>query len=158
MGHRQLLSPERRPATANRRAAISELGAGLFEVSVTLFLLITVAVYSMQTTLAAFQAQNWSVIQTMTDAQASIETAFAQRWIYGQIASSGRWPVYPNFASSTVTAGQTPGGPINVEVRRTCHVNNDPVSGLQSYLLESYVTYTNGNRSYCKLSKVVRTQ
>jgi hypothetical protein len=158
MGYRQLLKPERRAATANRRVAISELGAGLFEVSITLFLLITVAVYSMQTTLAAFQAQNWSVIQTMTDAQASIETAFAQRWIYQQIASSGRWPVYPNFVSSTVMAGQTPSGPVNVEVRRTCHVNTDPVSGLQSYLLESYVTYTNGNRSYCKLSKVVRTQ
>lgn len=138
--------------------AISEVGSGLFEVSITLFLLITVAVYSMQTTLAAFQAQNWSVIQTMTDAQASIETAFAQRWIYGQIATSGRWPVYPNVVRSTVTAGQTPNGPVNVEVRRTCHVNTDPVSGMQYYLLESYVTYANGQRSYCKLSKVVRTQ
>ena len=136
----------------------SQLGSGLFEVSLTLFLLITIAVFGMQTTLASFQAQNWSVIQTVTDAQASIETAFAQRWIYNQIASSGRWPVYPNFVSSIVTAGKTPNGPVNVEVRRTCHVNTDPVSGLQYYLLESYVTYTNGKRSYCKLSKVVRTQ
>jgi hypothetical protein len=158
MGYRQLLNPERQAATAGRRMSISELGSGLFDVSVTLFLLITIAVYSMQTTLASYQAQNWSVIQTMTDAQASIETAFAQRWIYGQIASSGRWPVYPNFVSSTVTAGQTPNGPVNVGVRRTCHLNTDPVSGVQYYLLESYVTYTNGKRSYCKLSKVVRTQ
>ena len=158
MGCRQLLNPGTHASKTLRRRPASELGSGLFEVSLALFLLITVAVYSMQTALAAYQAQNWSVIQTMTDAQASIETAFAQRWIYGQIASSGRWPVYPQFVSSTVTAGQTPYGPVNVEVRRTCHVNTDPVSGVQYYLLESYVTYTSGKRSYCKLSKVVRTQ
>lgn len=152
MGYRKLLTPRW------RAVAVSERGSGLFEVSLTLFLLITVAVYSMQTTLVSYQARNWSVIQTMTDAQASIETAFAQRWVYGQIASSGRWPVYPQFITSTVTAGQAPGGPVNVQVRRTCHVSTDPASGVQSYLLESYVTYTNGNRTYCKLSKVVRMQ
>jgi hypothetical protein len=160
MGHRKLLNPgwHGRAANAGCRAPTSELGSGLFEVSLSLFLLITVAVYSMQTAVASYQAQAWSVIQTMTDAQASVETAYAQRWVYGQIASSGRWPVYPNFLSSSATAGQTPNGPINVEIRRTCHVSTDPASGLQNYLLESYVTYTNGKRSYCKLSKVLRTQ
>ena len=34
----------------------------------------------------------------------------------------------------------------------------DPVTGALSYLLETYVVYTNGQRTYCKVSKVFRSQ
>ena len=34
----------------------------------------------------------------------------------------------------------------------------DPVTGALSYLLESYVVYKNGQRTYCKVSKVYRSQ
>jgi Tfp pilus assembly protein PilV len=142
-----------------RRRSRDEAGFSLVEVTVALFLLMTIAVFGLQTMTAAWMSENWSIMQSMTDAYAAIETANAQRWTFGAIASSNRWPVYPNSATTTaVPIGQTPSRTVTATVTRTCRSNIDPVTNAQSYLLESYVLYKDGLRQYFKVSKVYRDQ
>jgi hypothetical protein len=140
----------------NNRAR--EAGVSLVELSVALFLLTAVAVFGFQTMISGWMLQNSSIMQSMTDAYAGIETAYAQRWTFANIPASGRWPIYPASASSVVTVGKTPKGPVNATVVRTSHQYTDPLTLAQSYMLESYVVYKDELRQYCKVSKVYRTE
>jgi hypothetical protein len=154
--------PSRLRIEANRFGAAqlrrSEGGFSLVEVSIALFLLITIAVFGLKTMTSAWMLQNWSIMQNMTDAYAGIETAFAQRVPFASI-ESGRWPVYPASASTVVTIGVTPRKALTATVVRTRIASTlDPVTGAQSYLLESYVNYQDSLRQYCKVSKVYRDQ
>ena len=108
--------------------------------------------------MSGWMLQNSSIIQSMTDAYAGIETAYAQRWTFAEIPTSGRWPVYPASSSTTVTIGKTPKGPVNATVVRTSRTSTDPVTLVQSYMLESYVVYKDELRQYCKVSKVYRAE
>jgi hypothetical protein len=142
--------------------------------SVTLFLLMSVATFTMKTIASGWLQQNWSILQSMTDARAGIETAYAQRWVFTAINSSDvesipdpnltkatpytLWPVYPIYATSQAVIGQTPFAQVTATIVRTCHPSTDAVTGAQSYLLESYVVYKEGTRQYCKVSKVDREQ
>jgi hypothetical protein len=135
-----------------------EAGVSLVELSVALFLLTTVAVFGFQTMMSGWMLQNSAIMQSMTDAYAAIETAYAQRWTFADIPTSGRWPVYPASTSTAVTIGKTPKGPVNATVVRTSHLSTDPLTGAQSYMLESYVVYRDELRQYCKVSKVYRTE
>jgi hypothetical protein len=149
-----------------------EAGVSLVEMSIALVLFTTVAVFGFQTIMAGWILQNSAIMQSMTDARAGIETAYAQRWVFAAINSSDveaipnptkttpytLWPVYPASITSTVTIGSTPKGPVNATVVRTCHQYTDPLTRAQSYMLESYVVYQDKLRQYCKLSKVYRSQ
>lgn len=146
--------------------------------TVTLFLLMTIALFGMKTMVSAFLLQNWSIGQSMTDAAAGIETANAQRYVFSDIENGGiaaipRWGVYPAVVTSTsVTIGKWPSlsvpvataSPVQATIIRTYHRypttpgTVDPVTGAVSYLLESYVVYQDGQRKYCKVSKVYRGQ
>jgi len=161
-----------RPSSAFAKNRPSEGGFSLVETSITLFLLMTIASFGLQTMTSAWMLENSSIVQSMTDAQAAIETAYAQRWVFAAIPSSDveanpdptktnsytLWPVYPASSSVALNIGQTPAKTITATVVRTCHSSTDPVTGAQSYLLESYVTYKDGLRQYCKVSKVYRSQ
>jgi hypothetical protein len=140
------------------RGRFREAGVSLVELSISLFLLMAIAIFGLQTMTSAWLTQNWSIVQSMTDAYAGIETAYAQRWTFANIPTSNRWPVYPASSSTNVTIGKTPKGPVNATVVRTSHQNTDPLTGAQSYMLESYVLYQDHLRQYCKVSKVYRTQ
>jgi hypothetical protein len=135
-------------------------GWSLIELTVSLFLLMTIALVGMQTMVSGFLMQNWSIGQSMTDACAGIETAFAQRELFANIPTDGRWGIYPAAITTVgVVIGQTPFQPVKATLTRTYHVYTlDPVTGALSYLLETYVVYTNGQRTYCKVSKVFRSQ
>jgi hypothetical protein len=140
--------------------------------SVALFLLTAVAVFGFQTMMSGWMLQNSSIMQSMTDAYAGIETAYAQRWTFAAIPSSDvesnpdptktnlytLWPVYPASTSTVVTIGQTPKGPVNATVIRTSRPSTDPLTLAQSYMLESYVVYKDELRQYCKVSKVYRSE
>jgi hypothetical protein len=149
-----------------------QVGVSLVELSVALFLLTAVAVFGFQTMMSGWMLQNSSIMQSMTDARAAIETAYAQRWTFAAIPSSDvesnpdptktnlytLWPVYPASTSAVVTIGKTPKGPVNATVVRTSHQYTDPLTLAQSYMLESYVVYKDELRQYCKVSKVYRTE
>jgi hypothetical protein len=135
-------------------------GWSLVELTVTLSLLVGIALFGMKTMASAFMLQNWSIGQSMTDAYAGIETAYAQRYVFADIEKYGRWGPQPNSAITTngVTIGQTPSGPVTANVVRIYQKNTDAVTGTLSYLLESYIVYQDGQRTYCKVSKVYRSE
>ena len=141
-----------------------EGGWSLIELTISLFLLMAIALFGMNTMVSGFTMQNWSIGQSMTDAYAGIETAYAQRIVFANIPSDGRWSIYPFGTNAvgtttTVTIGQTPFNTVTAKVTRTCcQYTLDPVTAAPSYMLESYVVYTSGKRSYCKVSKVYRSE
>jgi hypothetical protein len=135
-----------------------ESGSALIELSVALFLIMTISTMTIQTMTSSWLMQNWTLAQSMTDAYAAIETANAQRWVFSEIQSSGRWLQYPATATVPVTIGSTPHGAVNGTVYRTYALSQDPTTLMQTYILESYVVYQDGQRKYCKLSKVIRTE
>ena len=158
MGRGTILS--RKNHTIGRSAR--EGGWSLIELTVTLSLLMAIALFGMKTMGSAFMLQNWSIGQSMTDAYAGIETAYAQRCVFSvaDIENSGRWGAYPAaITTNGVTIGQTPSRQVTATVIRTYHQPpTDPVTGAVSYLLESYIVYQDGQRKYCKVSKVYRSE
>jgi hypothetical protein len=144
--------------------AAYEGGWSLIELTITLFLLMAIALFGMKTMVAGMNLQNWSIAQSMTDAYAGIETAYAQRYVFSDISNGGtsgvaRWGVYPSAITATaVQIGQTPSQSVTANVIRTYHAYTDAVTGAISYLLESYVVYQNGPQKYCKVSKVYRSE
>ena len=141
-----------------------EAGWSLVELTISLFLLMAVSLFGMNTIVSGFTMENWSIGQSMTDAYAGIETAYAQRIVFNNISSDPRWSIFTYGANAvgtttTVTIGQTPFNTVQAQVTRTCcQYTLDPTTAAYSYMLESYVVYTSGKRSYCKVSKVYRTQ
>jgi hypothetical protein len=156
MGRGTILS--RKNHTIGRSAR--EGGWSLVELTVTLSLLMAIALFGMKTMGSAFMLQNWSIGQSMTDTYAGIETAYAQRYVFADIENSGRWGVYPAaITTNGVTIGQTAFRPVTVTVIRTYHkYGPDAVTGAVSYQLESYIVYQDGQRKYCKVSKVYRSE
>ena len=142
--------------------------------TVSLFLLMAIALFGMKTMVSAFVLQNWSIGQSMTAAYAGIETAYAQRYVFDDIPNGGNsgvpvWGVYPAaITTNGVTIGFMPSlsvpptaataRPVTATVIRTYHTYTDPVTSTVSYLLESYVVYQDGQRKYCKVSKVYRSE
>src|SRR6202030_1556619 len=94
MGRGAILS---RKHTLGRSAP--EGGWSLVEMTVTLFLLMAIALFGMKTMVSAFILQNWSIGQSMTAAYAGIETATAQRYVFADIPNGSAgvpaWGVYP---------------------------------------------------------------
>ena len=168
MGRGAILS---RKHAAGRLAR--ESGWSLIEMTVTLFLLMAIALFGMEMMVSAFLLQNWSIGQTMTDAYAGIETANAQRYVFADIPTGGAagiplWGVYPAVTTTAVTIGKWPSlsapptaataTPVPATVIRTYYKYTDLVTNAVSYLLESYVVYQDGQRKYCKVSKVYRSE
>jgi hypothetical protein len=155
MERRTILS--RKNHTIGRSAR--EGGWSLIELTVTLALLMGIVLFGIKTMASAFTLQNWAIGQSMTDAYAGIETAYAQRYVFANIVNSGRWGAYPAAVTANgVTIGQTPTRQVTASVIRTYHTYTDPVTGAVSYLLESYIVYQDGQRKYCKVSKAYRSE
>jgi hypothetical protein len=138
-------------------------GWSLVELTITLSLLVGIALFGIKTMGSAFMLQNWSIGQSMTDAYAGIETAYAQRYVFADLNDvtkiRGHWGAYPDsLTTNGVIIGQTPTRPVTATVIRTYHSYTDNVTGALSYLLESYIVYQDGQRKYCKVSKVYRSE
>src|SRR5271165_3846136 len=134
-------------------------GYSLIELTVTLCLLMAIALFGLKTMISGSMMQNWAIGQSMTDAYAGIETSIAQREVFANISPDATRAVYPAFVTTTVTIGKTPFKTVTATLIRTYHAYTlDAVTGAISYLLESYVVYTDGQRTYCKVSKVYRSE
>jgi hypothetical protein len=144
------------PLQKNRRT-LRENGSALVELTVCIVVLLSVGTFGFTTLASAFTTQTWAIAQTMTDAECGIETASAQRWVFSEIKTSGRWPQFPLSAiTNGVVIGQTPRGPVTAQVTRT--LRDLSANGTTTYALESYVLYRNASRTYCKLSRVIRSE
>ncbi len=113
------------------------------------------------------------MVQNVSDAYLTFEKAYAQRIPFEDlVTASSPWPVYPAKSEATVTLGTLPGGRTlsgNVIRTRIPDDNNLPPHGgsgtastnpaeMQTWRLQSHVTYTINGREYVKSRTIVRTQ
>src|ERR1700683_5271680 len=92
-----------------RGRSVPQGGYSLIELTITLCLLMAIALFGLKTMIAGSIMQNWAIAQSMTDAYAGIETSIAQREVFANIATdTTRGTGYPNTVSTTVTIGKTP--------------------------------------------------
>lgn len=117
--------------------------------------------------------RQWTLQQTMSDAYMSYERALAQRVSFEDLTKDDSlWPRFPSVARSTVEVGRMPGGSaVNATVVRTRLPDVDNLAvdggagsddnnpaGMQTWQVQSVLTYQIGGRTYTKSRTVLRTQ
>ncbi len=155
------------------RSVSSRRGSVLIEAIIALSLLLVVSLVILKGTMNILAPRQWTMVQNVSDAYLSYEKAFAQRIPFESLTdSSSPWPVYPAKSEGPVTLGTLPGGRTltgNVIRTRMPDDNNLPAFGgnattatnpaeMQTWILQSHVTYTISGRDYVKSRTIVRTQ
>ncbi|MGJ8676839.1 MAG: hypothetical protein ACSHX0_04935 [Akkermansiaceae bacterium] len=126
--------------------------------------------------------RRWTIYQTMTNAYMSYEQAYAERISFEvindtDVATNGAspWPIYPLYATlSDVNLGTLPSGVVltgTVTRTRVADTNNMPAAGgsvgttiadnpaeVETWSLQSILTYTINSNTYYKSRTVVRSQ
>ena len=140
---------------------------------VALTLLSVVSLLVLKGTMNILAPRQWTMVQNVSDAYMTFEKAYAQRIPFNELTGgSSPWPAYPAKEESTVTLGTLPGGrTLSASVIRTriADDNNLPAFGgtgttstnpaeMQTWRLQSHVTYSISGREYVKSRTVVRTQ
>lgn len=152
---------------------LARRGSVLIEVMIALVILTVVGMVLLKGTINILSPRQWTLVQNVSDAYLTYEKAYAQRIPFESMTGlSSPWPVYPAKAESTVTMGTLPGGRIlsgNVIRTRIADPNNLPAFGgtgttatnpaeMQTWKLQSHITYTISGRNYVKSRTIVRTQ
>src|SRR5271165_517487 len=87
-----------------------EGGYSLIELTITLCLLMAIALFGVKTMISGSMMQNWAIAQSMTDAYAGIETSIAQRYVFadilGQVTGVQHWGV--GYTPPATAVGTTP--------------------------------------------------
>src|ERR1700730_4842907 len=91
-----------------RGRSAREGGYSLVELTITLCLLLAIALFGLKTMVSGSTMQNWAIGQSMTDAYTGIETSIAQREVFANISTDVTRGVYPASVTTTVTIGKTP--------------------------------------------------
>jgi len=164
----QLKSGSRRDAPLR-----AQRGSVLIEAIVALTLLSVASLVVLKGTMNILAPRQWTMVQNVSDAYLTFEKAYAQRIPFEELTnSSSPWPVYPARSEAAVTLGTLPGGRTlsgNVIRTRIPDENNLPSHGgsgtastnpaeMQTWRLQSHVTYTISGREYVKSRTIVRTQ
>ena len=84
-----------------RGGSAREGGYSLIELTITLCLLMAIALFGLKTMVSGSIMQNWAIGQSMTDAYAGIETALAQREVFANIPTDAARAVYPAAITTT---------------------------------------------------------
>lgn len=148
-------------------------GSAVLEITVALAALLILAVLLLKATLNVTKAQQWTIVQAMTDSFMTQETAVAKRAPFRDITGDAAgWPVTPTVNTSTVILGRLPGGSAitgTLQRSRVPDPNNlgsDWGTGtgetnparMEIWQLQSYLTYEIGGRDYVKSRTVVRAR
>ena len=151
----------------------SRHGSVLIEAIIALTLLLVVSLVILKGTMNILAPRQWTMVQNVSDAYLSYEKAFAQRISFESLTDAASpWPVYPAKSEGLVTLGTLPGGRTltgNVIRTRIPDDNNLPAFGgtataatnpaeMQTWILQSHVTYRISGREYVKSRTIVRTQ
>lgn len=143
------------------------------EAALTISILGVVALLLMQASMSALSGRYWTMVQNMGDAYLTFESAWAQRITFDELrAGDSPWPVHPTTSSEDVEIGRLPGGtPVTATVVRTRvpHANNLPgaggtgddvtnPAGMESWQLQSHLTYSTPQRTYSKSRTTLRTR
>ena len=147
-----------RPTRRLRR----ERGGLLPEVSVALAAATFLALFVLRSSMVVLHSNQWVILQTMTDAWLTGETALASRAPFVSLQEDGYWPAGAG-AERTVTLGRLAADrPVTATLRRFSV--EEPVSigiaGADTRLirLHSVLTYRVGDQDYVKSRTTVRTE
>lgn len=155
------------PPSKRSRASI------ILEVAMAYGVLMIMAIYLLKSAVSITSGQRWTVIQSMTDAFMTQESAIGTRTPLEDLtAAASQFPTFPATAETTVTIGRLPGGtPVTGTLRRTKRpdANNLPEAGgsgtaatnpagMEAWKLQSFLIYTMGSRTYVKSRTTVRVR
>jgi hypothetical protein len=139
----------------------------LVEVSMAMGLAAVLALILMKASLLALSNNQWTIMQTLTDAYLTRETALSHRVPVADLTgAASAWPDQavddPPNAVQTVVLGKTAGGQvINASLTRF-RVNetsvDDADTGLSVWRLHSVLTYKIGGKEYVKSRATLRMQ
>ena len=103
------------------------------ELTITLCLLMAIALFGLKTMISGSTLQNWAIGQSMTDAYAGIETSIAQREVFANISTDATRAVYPGSVATTVTIGHTPFKTVTATLIRTYHLYNTTTNNIDRH-------------------------
>lgn len=148
-------------------------GSVLIEAMMALTILAVVGLMLLKGSTNILVPRQWTMVQNVSDAYLSFEKAYAQRIPFEELTAAGSpWPVYPAKAQTSITMGTLPGGrTLGATLIRTRipDTNNLAAFGgsgttatnpaeMQTWKLQSHVTYSISGRDYVKSRTIVRTQ
>jgi hypothetical protein len=154
-------SAPRRP----RRKGVA--GILLLEVSVALGFTALLAIIVMKASLLALSNHQWTIMQTLTDAYLTRETALSNRVPMADlIAPTSPWPDsavdVPPRSEQTVVLGKLAGGRIVNATLMRFRANEKPVTdpdtGIAVWRLHSVLSYRIGEQPYVKSRSTLRMQ
>ena len=166
--HSQLKSGSRQTVPCR-----TQRGSVLIEAIVALTLLSVASLVVLKGTMNILAPRQWTMVQNVSDAYLTFEKAYAQRIPFEELTNAASpWPVYPARSEARVTLGTLPGGRTlsgNVIRTRIPDENNLSAHGgsgtistnpaeMQTWRLQSHVSYTISGREYVKSRTVVRNQ
>ncbi len=144
-----------------------ESGFLLMEVTVALSLVVFLSLLVMKGSLLAVSGNQWAVMQTLSDAYLTKETALSNRVPMNElIASPSAWPDKasdnPPYTIQTVNLGVLPGGrAVQAQLTRF-RTNETPANSpdvtLVVWRLYSVLTYKAGEEPYVKTRTSLRSQ
>ncbi|MDP0490911.1 MAG: hypothetical protein Q7Q71_07680 [Verrucomicrobiota bacterium JB023] len=146
----------------------------LIEISISVMLLLFVGLYVFRTNMDTIRPRNWAMVQALTDAYLTEHLARAESVDYEELlADDSLWPAYPDSDSEEVTVGTLPNGyTITGTLVRTRvpSENNLPAAGgtgdpdttnparIESWSVESHLTYNIRGKTYVKSRVTIRTR
>lgn len=145
----------------------------LIEMTVAIALLSAIGLVVFKSSVDLIAPRQHVLHQNVSDAYITYEEAYAARISFEELtATDSPWPVYPASSSVDVEIGKLPGGrAISGTVVRTrvADTNNLPSAGgtgslgtnpseMETWRLESHLTYRIGDQTYVKSRTIVRTQ
>ncbi len=141
-------------------------GSLLIEVSASLALTATLALVIMRASLLSISGNQWTIMQTLTDAYLSRESALANRLPFADLTSAeSAWPDLNHDEISvpeqSVTLGRIAGGqPIQGTLKRfrTSEVASNAEAPLTVWRLHSILCYNIGSQEYVKSRSTLRLQ
>lgn len=151
-------------------------GSMLIELTVAMGLLTAVGLILLRGSLDVMLPRQWVIQQNITDSYLTYEESYAKRISFEEFtASDSDWPEYPSTSTNTVELGKMPGGlAVTGTVVRTRIADDSNVpdpsesdyasklaanpAKMETWKLQSHLTYTIGNNTYLKSRTVVRTR
>ncbi len=148
---------------AAQRGTPFRRGSLLLEICISIGLASFLALFVLRSSLLAIASNQWIVMQTLTDAFMSGETALATRVPFAELEAAGStWPAQSESLSVPIELGKITGGRVvSGNLRRFRSSQNIPDGTGASIILvrlQSVLTYRVGERQYMKTRSTVRTQ
>ncbi|MDZ4288142.1 MAG: hypothetical protein U0984_09295 [Prosthecobacter sp.] len=139
----------------------------ILEATVAMGFAAVLALVMMKASMIGLTGNQWTIMQTLTDAYLTRETALANRLPVADLtATTSQWPDptvdTPQRYETTVTLGKLPGGAAvlgNLVRFRTNETQQDDATTASSvYRLYSILSYQIGDKEYFKSRSTLRLQ